>query len=90
MATFYEDDGTGNLVPVTHDFAVDFGTAFPKLKRKYVALDTYFQYRQGDFFAKVDYTLSHNWGNAEGQLNSSVDTGAGGQGDVSVTQDRCV
>ena len=87
VATFYEDDGTGNLVPVTHDFAVDFGTAFPKLKRKYVALDTYFQYRQGDFFAKVDYTLSHNWGNAEGQLNSSVDTGAGGQGDVSVTQD---
>ena len=87
VATFYEDDGTGNLVPVTHDFAVDFGTAFPKLKRKYVALDTYFQYRQGDFFAKVDYTLSHNWGNAEGQLNSSVDTGGGGQGDVSVTQD---
>lgn len=87
VASFYEDDGTGNLVAVQHDFAVDFGTAFPKLKRKYLALDTYVQYRQGDFFAKVDYTLSHNWGNAEGQLNSSVDTGAGGQGDVSVTQD---
>lgn len=39
------------------------------------------------FFGCVDYTLSHNWGNAEGQLNSSVDTGNGGQGDVSVTQD---
>ncbi len=87
VATFWEDDGTGKLVQVTHDFAVDFGTAFPKLKRKYVALDTYIQYRQGAFFGKIDYTLSHNWGNAEGQLNSSVDTGAGGQGDVSVTQD---
>ena len=45
------------------------------------------RYREGNFFGKIDYTLSHNWGNAEGQLNSSVDTGSGGQGDVSVTQD---
>lgn len=86
-ATFWEDDGTGNLVQVTHNFEDDFGTAFPKLKRKYLALDMYAQYQKGDFFGKVDYTLSHNWGNAEGQLNSSVDTGNGGQGDVSVTQD---
>jgi len=87
VATFYEDDGTGNLVKVTHNFEDDFGTAFPKLKRKYAALDMYAQYREGNFFGRVDYTLSHNWGNAEGQLNSSVDTGNGGQGDVSVTQD---
>ena len=87
VATFWEKNAAGELVQVTHDFAVDFGTAFPKLKRKYVALDVYAQYRKGNFFGKIDYTLSHNWGNAEGQLNSSVDTGAGGQGDVSVTQD---
>ncbi len=86
-ATFWEDDGTGKLVKVTHDFAVDFGTPFPKLKRKYAALDLYAQYHEGNFFGKIDYTLSHNWGNAEGQLNSSVDTGNGGQSDVSVTQD---
>lgn len=86
-ATFWEDDGTGNLVKVEHDFAVDFGTAFPKLKRKYAALDLYAQYTEGGFFGRIDYTLSHNWGNAEGQLNSSVDTGNGGQSDVSVTQD---
>lgn len=86
-ATFWEDDGTGNLVKVTHDFADDFGTPFPKLKRKYAALDMYAQYNEGNFYGKIDYTLSHNWGNAEGQLNSSVDTGSGGQGDVSVTQD---
>lgn len=87
VATFWEDDGTGNLVQVTHDFADDFGSAYPKLKRKYAALDTYVQYNAGNFFGKIDYTLSHNWGNAEGQLNSSVDTGGGGQSDVSVTQD---
>ena len=87
VATFWEDDGTGNLVKVTHDFEDDFGSAYPKLKRKYAALDTYVQYTAGKFFGKIDYTLSHNWGNAEGQLNSSVDTGTGGQGDVSVTQD---
>ena len=86
-ATFWEDDGTGKLVLVTHDFSADFGSPFPKLKRKYAALDLYAQYREGNFFGKIDYTLSHNWGNAEGQLNSSVDTGTGGQGDVSVTQD---
>ena len=87
VATFWEDDGTGNLVQVTHDFAAEFGSAFPDLKRKYLALDMYAQYRKGNFSGRIDYTLSHNWGNAEGQLNSSVDTGNGGQGDVSVTQD---
>lgn len=87
VATFWEDDGTGNLVQVTHDFGEDFGSRFPKLKRRYAALDTYLQWRTDDSYAKLEYTLSHNWGNAEGQLNSSIDTGAGGQADVSVTQD---
>lgn len=85
--TFWEDDGTGNLVKVTHNSVDDFGSDFPKLKRKYLALDMYAQYTQGGFNAKVEYTLSKNWGNAEGQLNSSIDSGSGGQADVSVTQD---
>lgn len=87
VATFWEDDGTGKLVQVTHDFAEDFGSAFPKLKRRYASLDTYAQWVGDNWYAKIDYTLSHNWGNAEGQLNSSTDTGSGGQADVSVTQD---
>ncbi len=33
------------------------------------------------------YTFSRNYGNTEGQLNSDLDTGTGGQEDVSVTQD---
>lgn len=87
IATFWEDDGTGKLVQVTHDFAKDFGTPFPKLKRRYLALDLYSQFEIGNFFGRLDYTWSRNTGNAEGQLNSSTDTGNGGQSDVSVTQD---
>lgn len=87
VATFWEDDGSGNLVQVTHNFGEDFGSEFPKLKRRYAALDTYAQWLGDNWYAKIDYTLSHNWGNAEGQLNSSTDTGSGGQSDVSVTQD---
>lgn len=83
--SFWEDDGNGGLVLNTYTNE-DLG-GFPKLKRKYGALDLYAQYNQGGLFAKVEYTLSHNWGNAEGQLNSTIDTGSGGQSDVSVTQD---
>ncbi|RZZ86734.1 TonB-dependent receptor [Pseudoxanthomonas winnipegensis] len=86
-ATFYVDDGTGNLVKQKTDFVEVFGTPFPKLKRKYGALDSYVQWQGDNYFARLTYTLSHNWGNAEGQLNSSTDTGNGGQADVSVTQD---
>lgn len=59
----------------------------PALKRKYAALDTYVEYRDSRLRGKLEYTLSHNWGNTEGQLNSSVDTGTGGQADVSTSQD---
>lgn len=81
------DDGTGNLVKQKTDFVEVFGTPFPRLKRKYGALDSYVQWQGDNYFARLTYTLSHNWGNAEGQLNSSTDTGNGGQADVSVTQD---
>ncbi|MDM4766986.1 TonB-dependent receptor plug domain-containing protein [Pelomonas sp. SE-A7] len=58
---------------------------FPKLKRKLVALDLFAEYQDGRTFGKLEYTLSRNYGNAEGQLDSSGDTGNGGQPDVSVT-----
>lgn len=83
-ATFLIPNGDGTYTEQSYT-AEDLG--FPKLKRKYLALDLYAQYQQDDLFAKIEYTLSKNWGNAEGQLNSSLDTGGGGQADVSVTSD---
>ncbi|HVR82293.1 MAG TPA: TonB-dependent receptor [Luteimonas sp.] len=76
--TFLLDDGTGNLitVPLTAD---ELG--FPKLKRKYLGLDMFLERPfDGTWYGKIDYTLSKNYGNAEGQLNSDV-----GQQDVSQT-----
>lgn len=61
---------------------------FPKLKRKYAALDLFVEHPFADkWYGKIGYTFSHNYGNTEGQLLSDLDTGAGGQSDVSVTQD---
>ena len=78
--SFYDQDG--NVVSFS---AEDLD--LPKLKRKYAALDMYAQYSGDRLNGRIEYTLSHNWGNAEGQLNSSTDIGGGGQADVSVTQD---
>ncbi|MEO5830540.1 MAG: TonB-dependent receptor [Rhodanobacter sp.] len=51
------------------------------LKRRYVGLDLSLEHPfDGKWFAHLDYTLSHNYGNDEGQLNSDI-----GQGDVSQT-----
>ncbi len=83
-ATFLIPNGDGTYETISYS-AEDLG--FPKLKRRYAALDLFGEYNDGTLRAKLEYTLSHNWGNAEGQLNSSVDTGSGGQSDVSVTQD---
>lgn len=83
-ATFLIPNGDGTYTEQSYT-AEELG--FPKLKRKYLALDLYGQYVDDRLFAKVEYTLSKNWGNAEGQLNSSLDTGTGGQADVSVTSD---
>ena len=83
--TFWEDDGTGKLVQHTYTNA-DLG-GFPELKRLYTAIDLFAEYKDSKWYGKLNYTYSRNNGNAEGQLNSSSDTGSGGQSDVSVTQD---
>lgn len=61
---------------------------FPKLKRKYYAIDLFSEHSFHDkWYGKFEYTFSRNWGNTEGQLASDLDTGAGGQADVGRTQD---
>lgn len=51
------------------------------LKRRYIGLDLFLEHPfDGKWFGRVDYTLSHNFGNAEGQLDSDI-----GQQDVSQT-----
>jgi hypothetical protein len=76
--TFELEDGNGGFitVPLT---AAELG--FPKLKRKYLALDMFIEHPfDGVWYGKVGYTWSRNYGNAEGQLDSDI-----GQGDVSQT-----
>lgn len=83
--TFYQADASGNLVPVTYT-ANELG--FDKVKRKYWALQAYIEHSfANNWYGRVEYTFSKNKGNTEGQLHSDLDTGGGGQGDVSVTQD---
>lgn len=42
-------------------------------KRKYIALDMFVQYpSDGTWEGRVDYTLSHNFGNTEGQVDSGI------------------
>lgn len=78
--TFMLDDGTGNLVAVPLT-AEDLG--FPALKRMYQGIDMFVERPfDGNWYGRIDYTLSRNYGNAEGQLKSDV-----GQGDVSQTMD---
>jgi hypothetical protein len=83
-ATFKIPNGDGTYTFQTYT-AAQMG--LPKLKRRYVALDFFTEYQDANLYGKVQYTWSRNYGNAEGQLNSSVDTGAGGQADVNVTSD---
>jgi len=83
--TFYEEQEDGSLVPRYYS-AEELN--LPKLKRKYVAVDMFVEHPLTDrFYAKVNYTWSRNFGNTEGQLASDLDTGSGGQTDVSATQD---
>ncbi len=82
--TFWEEQIDGSFEKV-HYSAAELG--MPKLKRKYYALDLFLEKRTDLWYGKVAYTFSRNYGNTEGQLNSDLDTGAGGQEDVSVTQD---
>jgi len=83
--TFQEEQADGSFKEVTYTNAQ---LGFPKLKRKYIALDLFAEHPfDGKWYGKVNYTLSHNFGNTEGQLASDLDTGSGGQADVSQTQD---
>ena len=51
------------------------------LKRKYIGLEVFLEHPfDGTWYGKIDYVLSHNYGNAEGQLDSDI-----GQQDVSQT-----
>jgi len=78
-----QDDGSFQKV---HYSAEELN--LPKLKRRYYALDLYLEHPFSDsWYGKIEYTFSRNYGNSEGQLHSDVDTGTGGQSDVSVTQD---
>jgi hypothetical protein len=74
-------DTTGNGdLQTFHLSGKDLG--FPHLKRNYLALNLYLEHQFADnFYAKVDYTWSHSYGNSEGLLLSDI-----GQVDPSVTQ----
>lgn len=51
------------------------------LKRRYIGLDLFLEHPfDGKWFGRIDYTISHNYGNDEGQLDSDL-----GQQDVSQT-----
>ncbi|PTR34107.1 carboxypeptidase family protein [Luteibacter sp. OK325] len=76
-------DGSFNEVTYTRD-QLNLG----RLKRKYYAMDLYLEHPFADrWYGRIDYTWSRSYGNTEGQLASDLDTGNGGQPDVSVTQD---
>ncbi len=83
--TFQVKQADGSLKTVRYSNAQ---LGLPDLKRKYYALDLYLEHPFADkWYGKAEYTFSRNYGNTEGQLASDLDTGAGGQADVSRTQD---
>ena len=78
--TFMVDYGDGNGLRKVALTADELG--IPKVKRTYAALDLFAEHPfDGKWYGKVNYTLSRNAGNTEGQLLSDI-----GQGDVSTTQ----
>lgn len=83
--TFESEDRNGNFTTIT---LTREQMGFPKLKRKYSALDFFVEHAYANkWYGKVEYTFSRSTGNTEGQLSSELDTGGGGQIDVSRTQD---
>jgi len=83
--SFYEEQADGSLA--LHHYSAE-ELNLPKLKRKYVAVDLFVEHPfTNNFYGRLSYTWSRNFGNTEGQLASDLDTGTGGQEDVSVTQD---
>ncbi|MET0129756.1 MAG: TonB-dependent receptor, partial [Stenotrophomonas chelatiphaga] len=74
-------DGSG-YVPVSMSGA-DWGLGGQKAKRDYVAVDLFVEHpMRNNWYGRVDYTWSRNFGNTEGQVKSDL-----GQTDVSKTQD---
>jgi len=83
--TFLQEQADGSFKSVTYTREQ---LGLPELKRKYYALDLFLEHPFADkWYGRVDYTFSRNYGNTEGQLASDLDTGNGGQADVSTTQD---
>ena len=83
--TFEIDQGDGTFKTVTLS---NEELGFPKLKRDYYAIDLYLEHPlANNWYGKLEYTFSKNYGNTEGQLASDLDTGGGGQEDVGQTQD---
>jgi len=75
------NDGSG-YVPVSMS-AADWGLGSNKAKRDYVAVDLFIEHpMSNNWYGRVDYTWSRNFGNTEGQVKSDI-----GQDDVSKTQD---
>lgn len=82
--TDIDSDGDGQPDATERKFVANISAeqfGLPKLDRTYKGLDLFIEhpFRDG-WYAKLDWTLSRNKGNAEGQLDSST-----GQQDVSVT-----
>ncbi|MEY2168020.1 MULTISPECIES: TonB-dependent receptor [unclassified Rhodanobacter] len=82
--TFLEEQADGSFKEVTYSNAQ---LGMPKLKRQYYALDLFTTYKNDNWYGKLMYTFSRSYGDTEGQLASDLDTGSGGQADVSQTQD---
>lgn len=85
--TFSVDMGNGQFQDfklTQEDFAGNSNhIGFQKLERKYLALDVYLAHQfTNNWYGKVEYVWSKNFGNSEGLLKSDI-----GQQDPSVTQD---
>ncbi|NKZ40233.1 TonB-dependent receptor [Oleiagrimonas citrea] len=80
----YGDGSYHDWTLTNADFAGNSnGVGFPKLKRKYLAVNIYLTHQFSDnWFGKAEYVWSKSYGNSEGLLKSDI-----GQLDPSVTQD---
>lgn len=78
--TFVQDFNLDGKLTTLYLSAADLG--IPKVKRTYTAIDLGLEHAfDGKWWAKINYTLSRNAGNTEGQTLSDI-----GQADVATTQ----
>ena len=84
--TYIVDEGNGNY---SENFVSAEESGMPALKRKYTAVDFFVEHAfTNNWYGKLEYTWSRNWGNTEGQVASDLDTGGGtGQAEPGQTQD---